>query len=58
MATAKQIQYRIKQEKKKQTKINKELAGSKKKIKALEALIKKAKTAGKAKPKKKVAKKK
>ena len=58
MATAKQIQYRIGQAKKKLAKLNKEMTTTKGKIKKLEADMKKAKTAAtKAKPKKKAAKK-
>lgn len=55
MATAKQIQYRIGQTKKKLTKLNKELAAAKSKMKGLEGQLKKAKSAVKAKPKKKAA---
>lgn len=54
MATAKQIQYRIGQAKKKLVKLNKEITGAKNKMKALEALLKKAKVA-KPKGKKKAA---
>ena len=53
MATAKQIQYRIGQAKKKLAKVNKELTATKTKVKKLEAQLKKAKAAVKAKPKKK-----
>lgn len=54
MATAKQIQYRIGQAKKKLVKLNKEIAAAKNKMRALEALLKKAKAA-KPKGKKKAA---
>lgn len=53
MATAKQIQYRIGQAKKKLVKVNKDLTATKAKVKTLEAQLKKAKAAVKAKPKKK-----
>ena len=51
MATARQIQYRMGQAKKKLTKLNKEVATVKGKMKGLEGLLKKAKVAEKAKPK-------
>jgi hypothetical protein len=51
MATARQIQYRMGQAKKKLTKLNKEVAAVKTKMKGLEAQLKKAKAADKAKPK-------
>lgn len=51
MATARQIQYRMGQAKKKLTKLNKEVAAAKNKMKTLEAQLKKAKAAEKAKPK-------
>jgi len=51
MATARQIQYRMGQAKKKLTKLNKELAAVKGKMKGFEGLLKKAKAAEKAKPK-------
>ncbi|MGD2125217.1 MAG: hypothetical protein PVG99_04005 [Desulfobacteraceae bacterium] len=51
MATAKQIQYRMGQAKKKLTKLNKEVAAVKKKVKTLEGQLKRAKAAAKAKPK-------
>jgi hypothetical protein len=51
MATARQIQYRIGQAKKKLTKLNKEVAAAKNKMKGLEAMLKKAKASEKAKPK-------
>lgn len=51
MATARQIQYRMGQAKKKLTKLNKDLAAAKNKMKGLEAQLKKAKAAEKAKPK-------
>jgi cell division protein FtsB len=51
MATARQIQYRIGQAKKKFTKLNKEVAAVKNKMKGLEAQLKKAKAAEKARPK-------
>jgi hypothetical protein len=51
MATARQIQYRMGQAKKKLTKLNKEVAAAKTKMKGLEAQLKKAKAAEKAKPK-------
>jgi len=51
MATARQIQYRMGQAKKKLTKLNKEVAAVKAKMKGLEAQLKKAKAAEKAKPK-------
>jgi hypothetical protein len=51
MATARQIQYRMGQAKKKLTKLNKEVAAVKGKMKGLEGLLKKAKAAEKAKPK-------
>jgi hypothetical protein len=64
MATAKQIQLRIKQTKKTLVKLNKELAAAKNKLKTLEAQLKKAgksavkpKAKKKAAPKKKVSKK-
>ena len=43
MATAKQIQYRVGQAKKKLTKLNKEVTAAKGKLKKLEADLKKAK---------------
>ena len=58
MATAKQIQLRLGQAKKKLAKLNKELTATKAKGKTLEAQLKKAKAAEKAKPKKKAAPKK
>ncbi|MBN1103985.1 MAG: hypothetical protein JXL84_11275 [Deltaproteobacteria bacterium] len=64
MATAKQIQLRVGQAKKKVSKLSKELAATKTKLKGLEGQLKKAKSAVKPKaakkaaPKKKVAKKK
>jgi phage shock protein A len=58
MVTAKQIQYRIGQTKKKLTKLNKEVAAAKGKMKALEGQLKKAKAAAKPKAKKKAAPKK
>ena len=51
MATAGQIKYRIGLAKKKAAKFLKELAASKKKIKGLEAQLKRAKPGKKAKPK-------
>jgi hypothetical protein len=51
MATARQIQYRMGQAKKKLAKLNKDLAAVKNKVKGLEAQLKKAKAAEKAKPK-------
>jgi len=51
MATARQIQYRMGQAKKKLAKLNKEIAAAKSKMKGLEGLLKKAKAAEKAKPK-------
>jgi hypothetical protein len=51
MATAGQIQYRMGLAKKKFAKVLKELAATKKKMKGLEAQLKKAKAAKKAKPK-------
>ena len=51
MATARQIQYRMGQAKKKLTKLNKEVVAVKSKIKNLEGLLKKTKAAEKAKPK-------
>ena len=57
MATAKQIQYRIGQAKKKFTKLSKEVSAVKNKMKALETQLKKAKAAEKAKPKAKPKKK-
>ena len=51
MATARQIQYRLGQAKKKFTKLNKEVAAAKNKMKGLEAQLKKAKASEKAKPK-------
>jgi len=57
MATAKQIQYRIGQAKKKFTKLSKEVTAVKNKMKALETQLKKAKAADKAKPKAKAKKK-
>jgi len=58
MATAKQIALRIKQTKKTVTKLTKELAAAKNKMKALEGQFKKAKVAVKPKAKKKAAPKK
>jgi hypothetical protein len=58
MATAKQIQLRIKQTKKTVSKLTKGLAGAKSKMKALEGQLKKAKCAVKPKAKKKAAPKK
>jgi hypothetical protein len=58
MVTAKQVQYRIGQTKKKLTKLNKEVAATKGKMKALEGQLKKAKAAAKPKAKKKAAPKK
>ncbi|UCF56010.1 MAG: hypothetical protein JSW15_07830 [Deltaproteobacteria bacterium] len=55
MATAKQIQYRLGQAKRKLTKVNKELAATKSNIKKLEAQLKRAKAAERKKPKKKKA---
>ena len=63
MATAKQIQYRLGQAKKKLAKLNKDVTATKSSVKKLETQLKKAKAAEKAKakkkkaPKKKVAKK-
>jgi hypothetical protein len=62
MATAKQIQYRVGQAKKKLAKLNKDLGAAKGKMKILEGQLKKAKAsekpkAKKAAPKKKAAKK-
>ena len=51
MATARQIQYRLGQAKKKLTKLNKDVTATKSKMKGLEGLLKKAKAAEKAKPK-------
>lgn len=51
MATAGQIKYRIGLAKKKAAKFVKELAASKKKIKGLEAQLKRAKPGKKVKPK-------
>jgi hypothetical protein len=51
MATAGQIQYRMGLAKKKSAKFVKELVAIKKKIKGLEAQLKKAKAAKKVKPK-------
>ncbi|NTV56243.1 MAG: hypothetical protein HGA74_03040 [Deltaproteobacteria bacterium] len=51
MATAGQIKYRIGLAKKKAAKFLKELAASKKKIKGLEAQLKRAKPGKKVKPK-------
>jgi hypothetical protein len=51
MATARQIQYRMGQAKKKFTKLSKELAAVKNKMKGLEGQLKKAKASEKAKPK-------
>ncbi|MFO7459654.1 MAG: hypothetical protein R6X07_03455 [Desulfatiglandales bacterium] len=56
MATARQIQYRMGQAKKKLTKLNKEVAAVKTKMKGLEGILKKAKAAEKAKPKPKAKK--
>ena len=56
MATARQIQYRMGQAKKKLTKLNKEVAAAKNKMKGLEAQLKKAKASEKAKPKAKAKK--
>ncbi|MFH1351817.1 MAG: hypothetical protein ABII26_12915 [Pseudomonadota bacterium] len=58
MATAKQIQYRLGQAKKKLTKLNKEISAAKNNIKNLETQLKKAKPIAKARPKKKAAVKK
>ncbi len=51
MATARQIQYRMGQAKKKLAKLNKEVVAAKNKMKGLEAQLKKAKASEKAKPK-------
>jgi hypothetical protein len=51
MATAGQIQYRMGLAKKKFAKLNKEIVAMKKKMKGLEAQLKKAKAAKKVKPK-------
>jgi len=51
MATARQIQYRMGQAKKKLAKLSKDVAAVKTKIKGLEGQMKKAKAAEKAKPK-------
>lgn len=56
MATARQIQYRMGQAKKKLNKLNKEVATVKGKMKGLEGMLKKAKAAEKAKPKAKAKK--
>ena len=53
MATAKQIQYRMGQAKKKLAKLNKEVTATKSGIKTLETQLKGAKVAKKAAPKKK-----
>ncbi|MDD5205333.1 MAG: hypothetical protein PHS17_07925 [Desulfobacterales bacterium] len=58
MATAKQIQYRIGQTKKKLAKLNKDLNVTKGKMKTLEGQLKKAKSAEKPKGKKATPKKK
>lgn len=56
MATAKQVKYRIGQAKKKLNKLNKEVAATKNKMKALTAQLKKAgKAAAKPKARKKAA---
>lgn len=57
MATARQIQYRMGQAKKKLAKVNKEATAVKTKMKKLAAALKKAKTAPKAKARKKAGKK-
>lgn len=53
MATAKQIQFRLGQAKKKLAKVTKEVTGTKKKVQSLESQLKKAKvvTKSKVKPK-------
>jgi len=51
MATAGQIQYRMGLAKKKFAKLNKEIVATKKKMKGLEAQLKKAKAVKKVKPK-------
>ncbi len=53
MATAKQIQFRLGQAKRKNLKLNKEITATKKKIKILETQLNKAKAAEKSKPRKK-----
>ena len=53
MATAKQIQYRTGQAKKKLAKLNKEVTTTKSNIKKLETELKKAKAANTVKPNKK-----
>ncbi len=58
MATAKQIQYRIGQTKKKLAKLNKDLNTAKGKMKGLEGQLKKAKAAEKPKARKAAGKKK
>jgi hypothetical protein len=57
MATARQIQYRMGQAKKKLAKVNKEATAVKNKMKKLAAAMKKAKAAPKAKAGKKTGKK-
>ncbi len=58
MATAKQIQMRLGQAKKKLTKLGKEVTATKSNIKKLETQLKSAKAAAKAKPKPKAKRKK
>ena len=58
MATAKQIQYRMGQAKKKLTKLNKDVSATKNKVKKLESELKKAKAAAKKTKKKASIKKK
>jgi hypothetical protein len=58
MATAKQIQYRIGQTKKKLAKLNKDLGTAKAKMKTLEGQLKKAKASEKPKARKAAPKKK
>ena len=53
MATAKQIQFRLRLAKKTLTKVTKEITTTKARIKKLEAQLKKAKSAEQARPKKK-----
>jgi hypothetical protein len=57
MATARQIQYRMGQAKKKLAKVNKEATAVKNKMKKLAAALKKAKAAPKPKARKKAGKK-
>jgi hypothetical protein len=57
MATARQIQYRMGQAKKKLAKVNKEATAVKNKMKKLAAALKKAKVAPKAKARKKAGRK-